>query len=145
MTLKQQKSVKLAATAEQIQACYPIMMQLRPHLEASGFVAKVRRQMQMGYQLAYLSDQDQVFSVAGFRLSESLSWGRFLYVDDLVTDVQVRSQSYGRHLLDWLIHYACQHHCHQFHLDSGLQRLEAHRFYQREGLQISGYHFVLNL
>lgn len=121
------------------------MVQLRTHLSASAFATQVRRQMQTGYQLAYVSDPNRICSVAGFRISESLSWGRFLYVDDLVTDGQVRSQNLGHQLLDWLVQYARQHDCAQFHLDSGLQRLDAHRFYQREGLQITSYHFVLNL
>ena len=121
------------------------MVQLRSHLQSQKFVTRVRRQMRTGYQLTYLSVSDQIYSVAGFRMNESLSWGKFLYVDDLVTDAQVRSQNYGHQLLDWLIQYARNQNCTQFHLDSGLQRLEAHRFYQREGLEISGYHFVLKL
>lgn len=30
----------------------------------------------------------------------------------------------------------------QMHLDSGLQRLDAHRFYEREGVKKTGYHFA---
>lgn len=137
--------IQIATTDQQIQDCYPVMVQLRMHLKSPAFVPQVRQQMQVGYQLAYLSNLTSVCSVAGFRINESLSWGRFLYVDDLITDVQMRSNSYGHQLLDWLTQYARQHDCAQFHLDSGLQRLDAHRFYQREGLQISSYHFVLQL
>lgn len=138
-------SIQIATTDDQLRACYPVMVQLRTHLESQAFVIQAQRQMQCGYQLAYLSNLEGVCSVAGFRISESLSWGRFLYVDDLITDAQMRSQNYGHQLLDWLIQYARQQDCAQLHLDSGLQRLDAHRFYQREGLQISSYHFVLKL
>ncbi|UJB68659.1 GNAT family N-acetyltransferase [Acaryochloris sp. 'Moss Beach'] len=138
-------SIQIATTDDQLRACYPVMVQLRTHLESQAFVIQAQRQMQCGYQLAYLSNSEGVCSVAGFRISESLSWGRFLYVDDLITDAQMRSQNYGHQLLDWLIQYARQQDCAQLHLDSGLQRLDAHRFYQREGLQISSYHFVLKL
>lgn len=138
-------SIRIAITDDQLRACYPVMVQLRTHLESQAFVIQAQRQMQSGYQLAYLSNSEGVCSVAGFRISESLSWGRFLYVDDLITDAQMRSQNYGHQLLDWLVQYARQQDCAQLHLDSGLQRLDAHRFYQREGLQISSYHFVLKL
>lgn len=121
------------------------MVQLRAHLTLLDFVTQVQSQMQAGYQLAYASNSECVCSVAGVRISESLAWGRFLYVDDLITDAQMRSQNYGHQLLDWLIQYARQQDCAQLHLDSGLQRLDAHRFYQREGLQISSYHFALKL
>ncbi|WP_299493724.1 GNAT family N-acetyltransferase [Acaryochloris sp. IP29b_bin.137] len=137
--------IQIATTDDQIRACYPVMVQLRTHLDSQAFVIRIHRQMQFGYQLAYLSSSDRICSVAGFRISESLSWGRFLYVDDLITDAQARSQNYGHQLLDWLVQYALHHNCVQLHLDSGLQRLDAHRFYQRERLQISGYHFALEL
>ena len=34
--------------------------------------------------------------------------------------------------------------CDAFHLDSGVQRDRAHRFYFRYGFTISSYHFLLN-
>lgn len=32
--------------------------------------------------------------------------------------------------------------CHQLHLDSGIQREGAHRFYEREGMSKGAFHFV---
>ncbi|WP_339378518.1 hypothetical protein [Calothrix sp. NIES-2100] len=61
------------------------MQALRPHLVASEFVTRIRRQEQQGFQLAYLEDEASIKAVAGFRIGESLSSGKFLYVDDLVT------------------------------------------------------------
>jgi hypothetical protein len=31
------------------------------------------------------------------------------------------------------------------HLDSGIQRKDAHRFYEREGMSMASFHFVENL
>ncbi|MBI3921087.1 MAG: GNAT family N-acetyltransferase, partial [Armatimonadetes bacterium] len=86
-----------------------------------------------------------VVAVAGFRLSENLAWGRFLYVDDLVTDEAERSRGHGQELLEWLLEYAHQQDCDQFHLDSGVQRFGAHRFYLRHGMDITSHHFALKL
>ena len=47
----------------------------------------------------------------------------------------------GSALLRWLGHYARSHECKQLHLDSGVQRLDAHRFYEREGLEATSLHF----
>ena len=44
--------------------------------------------------------------VAGFRILHSLAWGRFCYVDDLVTDEQSRSEGLGAELMDWLLAFA---------------------------------------
>ena len=35
--------------------------------------------------------------------------------------------------------------CAQLHLDSGVQREKAHRFYFREGMGVNAYHFRIEL
>ena len=81
-------------------------------------------------------------AVAGFRVGENLAWGRFLYVDDLVILPEHRSKGYGAKLLAWLKGKAAMEGCEQMHLDSGIQRKEAHRFYEREGMTMASLHFV---
>jgi len=146
--------IQLAASDAQILSCFPTVVQLRPHLKPEEFVDRVRRQMQVGYQLAFMAVDGEAgqseagqkpIAVAGFRVSECLAWGKFLYVDDLIVDAQERSHGYGQQLLQWLMDYAKQHHCEQFHLDSGVQRFEAHRFYFQQRLSITCYHFGRSL
>ncbi len=139
--------IQFAKSDREINACFPVMFQLRPHLDPAEFVARVRRQQQGGYQLAFLTGENlaEVKAVAGLRISECLSYGKFLYVDDLVTLEDDRSQGYGEQILNWLIAYAKEQDCAEFHLDSGVQRFAAHRFYFRHRLTISCYHFVLKL
>jgi GNAT superfamily N-acetyltransferase len=86
-----------------------------------------------------------VCCVAGYRVSRNLAWGEFLYVDDLVTDEATRSHGFGKALLAWLVDEARRQGCAQLHLDSGMQRKDAHRFYLREGLDNLGYHFAIKL
>jgi GNAT superfamily N-acetyltransferase len=66
-------------------------------------------------------------------------------VDDLVTDEQQRSQGDGKVMIDWLVEYARKNQCTELHLDSGVQRHEAHRFYLRERMDITCYHFRRSL
>lgn len=137
-------TISLVKENKAIQDCYPVMAQLRPHLSEAQFLEQARSQMADGYQLACLTDPE-VCAVAGFRLGLSLAWGRHLYVDDLVTAEGRRSQGYGGQLLDWLVDYARQHECRQLHLDSGVQRFAAHKFYLSKNMFISSHHFTLQL
>lgn len=137
--------IALATTREDIQRCFAVMAELRPHLKAEEFVARIKRQQRAGYQLAFLSDKGKVMAVAGYRYSESLSWGKFMYVDDLVTAEKSRSKGYGQKLLKWLINEAKAHGCDQFHLDSGVQRFGAHRFYLASRMDIIAHHFAMKL
>jgi len=139
-------SVKLAESDAEILRCYPIMLQLRPHLKEPEFVGRVRSQQKGGFHLAYASDPaGTLHTVAGFRILENLMQGVFLYVDDLVTDADDRSKGWGQLLFDWLVEYARTHGCNTLELDSGVHRHGAHRFYLRNRMDIVSYHFRVTL
>ena len=93
--------------------------------------------------MAYVAVGGKPVAVAGFRVGENLAWGRHLYVDDLVTSAEHRSKGYGALLLGWLRGIAKERGCRELHLDSCVQRTDAHRFYLREGLTLSSYHFKI--
>lgn len=137
--------IALAENQASVARCYPVMVQLRPHLTEAAYLAAVERQRSAGYQLVYLEAEDVVCAVAGFRLMEMLAYGKTLYVDDLVTDEAQRSKGYGEALLAWLREHAQAHNCDLLHLDSGVQRFAAHRFYFTQRMWISAYHFSLKL
>ena len=138
-------NVALAGTEADIARCFPVMSGLRPHLLASEFVRRVLRQQATGYHLAYLEDRGEVRAVTGFRYLETLSWGKTLYVDDLVTAEASRSRGHGGKLFDWLVAQAQQNNCDALHLDSGVQRFGAHRFYLTRRMDIIAHHFALKL
>jgi GNAT superfamily N-acetyltransferase len=122
------------------------MKELRPHLELPDFLKQVQRQQQQfNYQIVYLQIDGEIRAVAGFRISESLAWGKFLYVDDLVSKSEDRSKGYGGELFNWLIDYARTENCQQLTLDSGVQRFAAHRFYLRQRMEITSHHFTIKL
>ena len=136
-------TIAAAEDADSIARCFPVMAQLRPHLEADTFVAQVQQQREEGYRLAYLESAGPIRAVAGYRYLSCLSSGRFCYVDDLVTDAACRSSGFGRALFDWLVDQARAAGCVQFQLDSGVQRFDAHRFYLARRMSITCHHFGL--
>jgi GNAT superfamily N-acetyltransferase len=138
-------NVQLAASADEVARCFAVMRELRTHLEQDKFVEQVLRQQRQGYRLAYLADAGVVQCCAGYRVSESLSFGRFLYVDDLVTASAARSRGLGKVIFAWLLEQARAEGCVELHLDSGVQRFSAHRFYLRERMEITAHHFRVKL
>ena len=137
--------IRLADTREEIGRCFDVLLELRPHLKAESFVEQVLRQQAEGYRLAFLEEEGRVQACAGYRFSESLSWGRYMYVDDLITASAAQSRGFGGELLHWLQTEARAAGCTEFHLDSGVQRFGAHRFYLRERMDIIAHHFALKL
>ena len=137
--------IRLAETESEMVRCFAVVKELRPHLSEDQFLEAVNRQQAEGYRLVYLEKDGDVRTVAGFRVMEGLAWGRILYVDDLVSTEPERSQGNGRLLFDWLCTHARSRGCEQLHLDSGVQRFAAHRFYMKRRMRILGYHFQLSL
>lgn len=134
-----------AVTDGDINDCYEVMAELRPHVKREAFLATVRAMEPDGFRLACIRDGTRVVAVAGYRVSTNLFYGKHLYVDDLVTAATERSKGHGRVLLAWLRALAVAKGCDAFHLDSGVQRKRAHAFYLREGMELSSYHFTVRL
>ncbi len=121
------------------------MAELRPQYSEDAFCEQVERQRREGYFLVALRHEGDIQAVAGCRFLENLAWGRFLYVDDLVTRAASRSKGYGRKMVEWLTAMARERGCAQLHLDSGVQRFGAHRFYLAERFDITAHHFARTL
>jgi GNAT superfamily N-acetyltransferase len=133
--------MKWANTDAEIASCYEVMKELREQIPVEHFLSQVKLQKESGYQLVFETSETTIVAVAGFRISHNLAWGKFLYIDDLVTRESLRSQGFGATLLSAITEYAIQQNCDQLHLDSGVQRKAAHRFYQNQTMDISSYHF----
>jgi GNAT superfamily N-acetyltransferase len=135
-------NIRIANTDLEITACYPVMWELRPHIKEDQFLTRVRSQEISGYRLTALQCPEGIVTVAGFRMGDNLAWGRFLYVDDLVILPEYRSKGYGTRMLSWLGEFAAREGCTHMHLDSDVQRKDAHRFYEREGMLATAIHFA---
>ncbi|MCK6603164.1 MAG: GNAT family N-acetyltransferase [Bacteroidetes bacterium] len=137
--------IRLAVTKEQIRKCYPVIFQLRPHLTESEFVSRVQIQKQEGYHLVFLEENGEIRAVGGYRFATMLSRGRFMYIDDLVTDEPYRAHGHGLKMMAWMIQKARDAGCSQIDLDSGIQRKESHEFYQKHGMSLISWHFSQKL
>ncbi len=127
----------------EIMQCFSLMQQLRSHLREESFISQIREQITEGYNLVCLRKNGKLTALAGFRISTNLAWGKHLYIDDFVSCQDERSKGYGREMIRYLLEFARSKACKQLHLDSGVQRFHAHKFYLRENMKISSHHFSI--
>jgi GNAT superfamily N-acetyltransferase len=120
----------------------PVLCELRPHLTPQSFAAVYDEGYEQGLRYLAAFDGDRCVGVAGWRIVATTAAIRKLYVDDLVTLASERSRGVGARLVAELFDRAKATGCEILDLDSGVQRGDAHRFYMREGLTISSFHFV---
>lgn len=121
-------------------AAEAVHRQLRPQLP-DDYAEKMRRVFADGARMCVAVRDERVAGVAVYRVHENTFDGVQMYVDDLVSDETQRSQGIGRALLDHLQRRAREVGCAKFNLDSGTQRQQAHKFYFREGMVVTSFHF----
>jgi GNAT superfamily N-acetyltransferase len=121
--------ILLGTDLDQIKRCAPVLRELRTLLTEEQIIEGVQQQIPDGYRLACVEASGHVTSVAGYRITRNLSYGKFLYVDDLVTRADQKRNGHAGQLIEWLYEHAQDQGCASLVLDSGVQRFEAHRFY----------------
>jgi GNAT superfamily N-acetyltransferase len=138
--------IALAETREEIAATWPVLHELRPHLDAEAYLAQVLRlQAERDFKLVRMTVDGKVVAVAGLRFGEWLHGGAYLEIEDFVTSEERRSQGYGGAFFDWIVALARDAGCRHLRLTSGVQREAAHRFYRRKGMSLDAYYFSLEL
>lgn len=119
-----------------------VLAELRTHLTADKFADVYARGHPQGLRFLAAYDGKRCVGVAGWRIVDCTSAIRKVYVDDLVTTETARSTGVGHRLLAELETRARAARCTSLELDSGVQRQDAHRFYFRERMRISSFHFM---
>jgi GNAT superfamily N-acetyltransferase len=131
-------------TGRAFEAMRALRTRLASEAEFARRVDEVQRPQ--GYRLvaSFEPGDEQARAVAGFRLIESLAWGRGLYVDDLSTGPEGRRRGHAGGLMRWLFEEAERLGCDELHLDSGVipERQDAHRLYFNNRMRITSYHFA---
>ena len=102
-------------------------------------------QRAQGYRLLAVWDDDTPVALAGYRRIDNLIHGRFIYVDDLITDAAGRGRGHGERLLAELRTLGRAEGCNRLVLDTALANALAQRFYFRCGLLARGLHFSMDL
>ena len=124
--------VRELRTDEEIAAAFPLVVQLRTHLERETFLATVRAQQAAGYRLYGGFESGRLVTAAGVRNAQTLSRGPHLFVDDLVTLDTEQGKGYATAMLRWLASDAKSRGLTRIFLDS---RESAIGYYKQVGFE----------
>ena len=127
--------------ADMLVAAEGVHRQLRPQLP-TDYVARMKEIFAGGAEMAVAIVGSRVAGITVFRVIEKTFTGRELYCDDLVTDEKQRSTGVGHALVAYMEKIGRERGCDVLALDSGTQRQQAHKFYFREGMVVTSFHFA---
>jgi GNAT superfamily N-acetyltransferase len=114
-------------------ATFPLIVQLRPHLDRAEFLRRIERQSYSGYELVGAFRDGRLIGVLGMRPVHTLMRGPHLHVDDIVVDETERKSGGGRALMAFAEDDAKARGMTALFLDA---RPDAIGFYQAIGLAL---------
>lgn len=125
--------IKEMETEKEWKEAFPVMKQLRTHLDEKEFLELVQEAVEKeSYRIAALYADGKIVAVTGYMPMITLYNGRAVWICDLVTDSEHRSKGYGDLLLKYIEDWAKENGYTRVSLSSGLQRTNAHRFYEQK-------------
>ncbi|MGH0598240.1 GNAT family N-acetyltransferase [Bacillus mycoides] len=88
-------------------------------------------------------EENTIFGLLGFRIRENLEdVTRYGEISIISVDSTIRRKGIGQVLMDYAEQLAKEHNCIGTWLVSGMNRKEAHPFYEKLGYEVNGYRFV---
>lgn len=139
-------NVKEIKTKEQLEGVLPVLQQLRTALTKEEVQSLFHQMKEERYQLFSLyNEENEVVSLAGVAICTNFYNKKHVFVYDLVTAEAHRSKGYGKALLSYIEEWGAEKECSSVVLTSAFPRINAHRFYEREGYDKVSHAFCKEL
>lgn len=119
-----------------------LMQQMYPHLNEGNYSALLAEMLPMGYKQILVLDGERSVGMAAYWLITRLWCGKTLDVDNVVVHPDYRNRKAGQAILDYMNAKAEAEGCTRMVLDAYVSNHKAHRFYFRDGYEITGFHFT---
>lgn len=129
MIASPEKIIELIDQDQYLEA-FPILKQLRTDLTEESYLELLKQMKQNGYKLFALYNENRIVALTGVGLQINFYNKKYVFVYDLVTDEEHRSKGYGYKLLSHIEKWAKANGAKFVALESGIQRTNAHRFYE---------------
>jgi GNAT superfamily N-acetyltransferase len=129
-----------AKSEQDILLCVPLLQQLYgTNLTSKDVLDFCGRNPD--YNLRYIMKGNQVISLVGYRIGEGISRGKFMLIEEIVTDSNYRDHGYGATLMNSLKDIASQEHCLRIDMDIDTQNHRGHKFLMQNDIILQAFHF----
>lgn len=127
-------SIFIAKTNNELEKCFPVMKELRPHLNIENYFSIYENAHRTdGYEIVIIEDHGEVQALMGYRILYDYVRGKHVYIDDLVSTEKSRSKGFGAELLKYAENIARQQNCTTLRLCTGLDNSGGIKFYEKHG------------
>ncbi len=140
------KRIFVVQTKADLDRCYPVVNELRPHLSFNEYIAIYEEaHAHDGYEIVAIEVSDQIVAVMGYRFLSDFVRGKHVYIDDLVSTEKFRSQGFGAELLTFAESVAKETECKNLRLCTGIENERGVNFYERSGWKKRAFAYTKKL
>jgi GNAT superfamily N-acetyltransferase len=141
-----EKKLFVAKTKLDLEKCFPVMKELRPHLEFSDYLLIYEEAHRNdGYEIVAIEDEGKILAVMGYRILSDYVRGKHIYIDDLVSSETARSKGLGAELLRYAEDIARKMECQTLRLCTGIENDRGAKFYEKNGWAKRAFAFTKKL
>lgn len=140
------RSIYLVRGKSDLEKCFVVMKELRPHLDLDTYFAIYEEAHQNnGYEIVAIEEDGKILAVMGYRVLSDFVRGKHVYVDDLVSSESLRSKGLGAELLRYAEKVAKDLNCNVLRLCTGIENDRGVQFYERNGWTRRAFAYVKKL
>lgn len=127
---------------DDLKEAYEILQEIREDQSFDDFCTMFYFMNEENYKMIGWYDDNELITITNIKLDFSTYYGKYIYIYDLVTKTNKRSQGYGKKMIKYLSSLALSFDCDNLVLNSLIDKVEAHRFYKRENFNQDFYALV---
>lgn len=134
---------KRATTSDDFLLSRPLILLLNSDLNNEAFDVHLDEMLRLKNYHMYLAFcNDKLVGVCGYWLATKFYCGKYMEIDNFIIDPNERSKNFGAEFMQFLEGIAVENKCETIMLDAYLENKKGHQFYERNGYQARGYHFI---
>jgi len=137
--------VQTELSYDQMLEQFHLLKQLNPNLKETNFKTMLAEMFQYPYKMLGVFENGKCIAISGYWIMTKFYCGRYLEMDNVVVDENYRSKGIGKLICDELEKIALKENCRVMMLDAYISNESAQVFYEREGFEKKGYHFLKRL
>ncbi|MEI7978396.1 MAG: GNAT family N-acetyltransferase [Bacteroidota bacterium] len=138
-------TIKIIDSATEMYAQYDLIKQLSKNVSYQNYCLMIDEMVLLNYKQAVAYLNNKPVGVCGYWINTKIYAGKYVELDNVVTDENYRGKKIGALLCNFVLKIAKENYCKTAMLDAYLENESAHSFYQNLGFDKKGYHFIKSI
>jgi len=130
-------------TADTIETVVPLVKKMsKPHITEAILKERFKEMITQNYECVGVYDADQLIGVSGLWFCTRHYSGRSVELDHVFIDDAYRNKGLGTQFINWIETYLKTKGYQAIELNAYIDNVPSQNFYEKDGFQKLGYHFV---